>query len=86
MDFDNRKVYGDTSITDGIVSPGPAADLNMMLLVFMLLSVFVVLSIFTFKFMLILGLMLNLIMIFILIKMLLLILIKNEIDVESGFR
>ena len=22
MDFDNRKVYGDTSITDGIVSSG----------------------------------------------------------------
>ena len=86
MDFDNPKVYGDTSITDSLVSHGPAAYLNMMLLVFMLLSVFVVLSIFTFKFMLILGLMLNLIMIFILIKMLLLILIKNEIDVESGFR
>ena len=22
MDFDNRKVYGDTSITDGLVFPG----------------------------------------------------------------
>ena len=25
MDFDNRKVYGDTSITDGLVSIAPVA-------------------------------------------------------------
>ena len=64
--------YNQSPLDYFFFSPGPAADLNMMLRVFMLLSIFVVMSMFIFKFMLILGLMLNLIMILILILIIML--------------
>ena len=47
MDFDNRKVYGDTSITDGLVSIIIYHYLSLKVVLFFALSVYFILSVYS---------------------------------------